>query len=65
METVEIRRGTAVGILTPSTEDDFAYINANLRTMDKFEQDHFREKCGIDKVDSLDQIERSWTLHLC
>ena len=61
---VRIRRGTAVGVLTPATEDDFAYVNANLREMDRFEQDHFI-KCGdIPGPDSLAQMERAWTLRL-
>lgn len=64
MEAIEIRRGTAVGVLTPSTEEDFAYINANLREMDKFEQDHFISKCGASGPDSLRMMEKSWTLHL-
>ena len=64
MDEVKITRGTATAVLTPSTDEDFAYINANLREMDKFEQTHFREKCGINEVDSLNLFEKSWTLHL-
>ena len=64
MDETKVTRGTAVGVLTPSTDEDFAYINANLRDMDRFEQDHFREKCGVDAVDKLSLFERSWTLHL-
>lgn len=64
MDEVKITRGTATAVLTPSTKEDFAYINANLRDMDQFEQTHFREKCGIDDVDSLHLFEKSWTLHL-
>jgi len=63
MDKVEIRRGTAVDVLTPSTPEDFAYINANLRTMDKYEQDHFVKNAGMSP-DSLDMMEQSWTLHL-
>ena len=63
-ELIEVRRGTAVGVLTPSTEDDFAYINANLREMDKFEQDHFLKSGTMDHPDSLDMMEAAWTLHL-
>lgn len=64
MDAVEIRRGTAVGVLTPSTAEDFEYINAHLRAEDKFEQDHFSKTCGVDRVDGLDLMEKSWTLHL-
>ena len=63
-DAVEIRRGTAVGVLTPSTEADFEYVNSHLRDMDRFEQDFC---CRVDPAfrrDSLDQMERSWTLHL-
>ena len=63
-DAVEIRRGTAVGVLTPSTDADFDYINAHLRDMDKFEQDHFCRVLGTERRDSLDQMEKSWTLHL-
>ena len=62
-ETV-IRRGTAVAVLTPSTDADFEYINANLRDMDRFEQDHFLRTDPSFRRDSLEQMERSWTLHL-
>lgn len=64
MDEVKITRGTATAVLTPSTKEDFAYINANLRDMDKFEQTHFREKCGVSEVDQLGLLEKSWTLHL-
>lgn len=65
MGATEIRRGTAVAVLTPSTDADFDYINSHLRDMDKFEQDHALSQCGLAKPDSLDQMEKSWTLHLC
>jgi len=64
MGATEIRRGTAVAVLTPSTDEDFGYINSHLRDMDRFEQDHFVGVGGIDHRDSLDQMEASWTLHL-
>ena len=63
-EVVIIPRGTARAVLTPSTDEDFAYINANLRDMDRFEQDHFCRVMGTETRDSLDQMEKSWTLHL-
>lgn len=64
MDAVEIRRGTAVGVLTPSTPEDFAYVNAHLRAMDRYEQVHFI-RCGdIPGPDSLAQMERAWTLRL-
>ena len=63
-DAVEIRRGTAVGVLTPSTDADFEYINSHLRPLDKFEQDHCCRGLGEEMRDSLDQMEKSWTLHL-
>ena len=60
---VEIVRGSARAVVSPSTEEEFAYINANLREMDKFEQNHFRSHCG-GKVDSLDLFEKAWTIRL-
>ena len=59
MDEIKVTRGTAMCVLTPSTDEDFAYVNANLRDMDRFEQDHFREKCGIRDVDSLHLLEKS------
>ena len=61
---VIIRRGTAEAVLTPATADDFAYINANLRELDRFEQDHFLRHGGCDRRDCLDQMEKAWTLRL-
>ena len=58
---VTIRKGSALGVLTRSVQEDFDYINANLREMDQFEHDHFVE-CG--EADGLDGLEKSWTLHL-
>lgn len=63
-DAVEIRKGTAVAVLTPSTDADFEYINSHLRDMDKFEQDHFLAADPSSRRDSLDQMEKSWTLHL-
>lgn len=63
-DAVEIRKGTAVAVLTPSTDADFEYINSHLRDMDKFEQDHFLATDPSFRRDSLDQMEKSWTLHL-
>lgn len=60
---VVVRRGTAVGSVAPSTEADFAYVNANLRDLDRFEQDFFAERLGEPR-DALDQLERAWTLRL-
>ena len=60
---VVIRRGTAEGVLTPATKEDFDYVNANLRADDKYEQDYFAARCG-GKIDSPDMFEKSWTLRL-
>ena len=65
MGATEIRKGTAVAVLTPSTDEDFDYINAHLREMDRFEQDHFCRADPSFRRDSLDQMETSWTLRLC
>lgn len=62
--SITIRRGTAVGVLTPSTEADFDYINGHLRDMDKFEQDHCCRVIGESVRDSLGHMEKSWTLNL-
>ena len=61
---IRIHKGSAVGVLTPSTEADFAYINAHLRSLDRFEQEHFMRAGSLDRPDSLDMMETSWTLHL-
>lgn len=63
-DAVEIRRGTAVGVLTPSTDADFEYINSHLRPLDKFEQDHCCRILGESVRDCLAHMEKSWTLHL-
>ena len=63
-DAVEIRRRTALAVLTPSTDEDFEYINSHLRPLDRFEQDHFLRADPSFRRDSLDQMERSWTLRL-
>lgn len=62
-EAVVVRRGTAEGVLAPATQEDFDYINANLRAEDKYEQDYFAARCG-GMVDSPEMLEKAWTLRL-
>lgn len=62
-ETV-IRRGTARCSLAPATEADFAWVNAHLRGMDRFEQQHFIRIGDIQRPDSPDMLERAWTIRM-
>ena len=62
-ETV-IRRGTARCSLAPATEADFAWVNAHLRGMDRFEQQHFIRIGDIPRPDSPDMLERAWTIRM-
>lgn len=60
---VEFRLGAAVGTAAPATDEDIARVSADLRPLDRFEQDFFAERTGAPR-DSLDQMERAWTLRI-